>query len=254
MIAIGSLFIVILTILLAARVATVALTATGLPFEIARFQARSVLTGVGFTTTESESITNHPLRRRILLSLMLVGNAGFIGIIASLMLSFVTSGGTPQTLERLAIIIVGLAIFGLIVRSQAFERRLTSVVATLVDRFSDLDLRDFHHLLQLSTDYAVTEMQVRPGDWLAGRSLRDLELPDEGVLVLAVQGARGDFIGAPRGETVIAPYDTVILYGRASVLTDLDERPGDERGEKAHLEAIAEQEEIMSDHDDSSEA
>ncbi len=247
MIAIGSLFIVIVTILISARVATVVLMATGLPMDIARFQARSALTGVGFTTTESESITGHPIRRRVVLTLMLVGNAGFVTIVASVMLSFIGSGGTRQTLLRLAIIAGGLLMLGLVAHSSTFERRLTSVVARVLDRVSDLELRDFHHLLQLSKDYAVTEIQVQPGDWLAGRSLTALELPDEGVLVLAITKPDGSFVGAPRGETVIAAYDTVVLYGRASVLTDLDRRPASLAGDAQHRAAVAEQEGIMSE-------
>jgi len=35
-------------------------TATGLSRESARFQARSALTGGGFTTTESEAVVRHP--------------------------------------------------------------------------------------------------------------------------------------------------------------------------------------------------
>lgn len=70
-----------------------ALIATGLPREVARFQARSALSGVGFTTTEAESIVGHPLRRRIVFWLMLVGNAGFVTIVVSLILTFANSAG-----------------------------------------------------------------------------------------------------------------------------------------------------------------
>jgi len=46
------------------RVATVALTMTGLSRQVARFQARSALTGTGFTTSEAETVVNHPVRRQ----------------------------------------------------------------------------------------------------------------------------------------------------------------------------------------------
>jgi len=41
-----------------------------LSVEAAHFQARSALTGVGFTTSESELIVGHPARRRIVESLV----------------------------------------------------------------------------------------------------------------------------------------------------------------------------------------
>lgn len=241
---------VVLVVLLIARIATVALVATGLPFELARFQARSALTGVGFTTTESESVVGHPIRRRVVLTLMLVGNAGFITLIASVMLSFSSSPSSREVAFRLGVVIGGLLLIALVARSQVFERNITALIARVVDRFTDLDLRDYHHILQLSNDYAVTELQVKKGDWLAGRNLMQLELPNEGVLVLAIHRANGDFIGAPRGGTVIEPGDTVVLYGRSSVLSDLDDRPASPAGDHAHDDAVAEQSEIMAHQSD----
>lgn len=73
MLSIVSLLIVLTLSILVTRIATVALAHTGLSRESAKFQARSAFTGVGFTTNESEKVVNHPIRRRILLLLMLLG-------------------------------------------------------------------------------------------------------------------------------------------------------------------------------------
>lgn len=78
MLPIISLLIVISLSILLTRIATVALTLTGLSREAARFQARSALTGTGFTTAEAEKAVGHPVRRRIILFLMLLGNAGIV--------------------------------------------------------------------------------------------------------------------------------------------------------------------------------
>ena len=58
-----SLFIVILLSLLVTRVASAVLVQTGLSQQVARFQARSALTGCGFTTDESNS-WRRPTRTR----------------------------------------------------------------------------------------------------------------------------------------------------------------------------------------------
>ena len=50
---------------------------TGLAQNVATFQCISALSGTGFTTSESEKIVNYPVRRRILIVLMLFGNSGF---------------------------------------------------------------------------------------------------------------------------------------------------------------------------------
>jgi len=57
------------------RVATVALTMTGLSQEVDKFQARSAFTGTGFTTKEAENVVNHPVLRRIIAMLMIIRSA-----------------------------------------------------------------------------------------------------------------------------------------------------------------------------------
>jgi hypothetical protein len=86
MLAIISLLVIVTLSITVTKVATVALARTGLSREAARFQARSSFTGVGFTTSESERIVRHPVRRRIVLFLMLLGNAGLITAVSSLIL------------------------------------------------------------------------------------------------------------------------------------------------------------------------
>ena len=65
MTAVISFLVVLFISLLVVRIAGVALTVTGMPREAARFEARSAWSGTGFTTTQSEQIVRHPLRRRI---------------------------------------------------------------------------------------------------------------------------------------------------------------------------------------------
>jgi hypothetical protein len=65
MIPVISVLLVVILSVVVIRVATVALVHTGMGREAARFQARSAFTGVGYTTSEAESIVTHPVRRRI---------------------------------------------------------------------------------------------------------------------------------------------------------------------------------------------
>ena len=57
--AVVSLIVVATLGLIVTRVATVALTMTGMTLQHARFQARSAFTGTGFTTSEAEAVVNH---------------------------------------------------------------------------------------------------------------------------------------------------------------------------------------------------
>ncbi len=236
-----SLFVIALLSLIITRVATLALTATGLSRESARFQARSALTGVGFTTDESEAIVNHPVRRRIVMLLMLVGNAGFITVVGSLLLTFVNSAGRTQTLSRAAILVGGLFLLFALARSAWVDRRLTRVIGRVLTRFTDLDVRDYAGILRLHGEYEVSELQIQPDDWLAGRTLAELDLPHEGVLVLGIVRRDGRYIGAPTGRDLLEAGDVVLLYGRDSIVFELDERRAGGEGDRAHAEAVARQ-------------
>ncbi len=246
-----SMFTVVLLVtvalisLLITRLATIALTVTGLSRQSARFQARSALTGTGFTTSEAERVVDHPLRRRIVLFLMLIGNAGIVTIIGTLMLSFVGSRRGTDTLLRLGLLLGGLLGVLLLARSERIDRALTRLIAQALRRYTDLDVRDYARLLKLSGDYAVTEMTVNDGDWVADRSLLELQLTDEGIIVLGVQRADGDYLGVPRGDTPIQVGDTLIVYGRGQRLAELDRRRAGAAGDRAHNEAVIEQRVVL---------
>lgn len=88
----------LVTLLVIGRLASMALMMTGLSKDVARFQSRSALTGAGFTTRESESVVDHPVRRRIVELLMIAQSAGLATIVVSLILSF--SGQTGGLRRR----------------------------------------------------------------------------------------------------------------------------------------------------------
>jgi TrkA-C domain len=240
MIALASVLLVALVSLLITRIATMALTLTGLSAEVARFQARSALSGVGFTTSEAEAVVTHPVRRRIVLVLMLAGSAGIVTVMATLLLSFVNAD-RGQAFLRLAVLAGGLAVILVISRSPTVDRWLSRVIARGLTRWTQFDARDYDRLLHLADDFAVGELAIRPEDWLAGRTLAELNLRDEGVAVLGIQHPDGSYVGSPISTTRIDPYDTLVAYGRAARLSELDQRPKGSRGDDAHRRAVAEQ-------------
>ena len=205
MVAIATVLVVMLVSLLITRVATVALTLTGLSNDVARFQARSALSGTGFTTSEAEAVVSHPIRRRIVMAMMLIGSAGLVTVIATLMLSFTGAGGR-QTLERVLALLAGLTAVWLLARSRRVDRRLSWLIARGLHRWTELDAHDYGALLHLAERYAVGELAVRDGDWLAERRLDELELREEGIVVLGITLPGGAWIGSP-------PFDVEIRAG-----------------------------------------
>ena len=241
MTAVLSLLVVIFVSMVITRVATIALAATGMSRESARFQARSALTGAGFTTAESESVVRHPVRRRIVMMLMLLGSAGIAAVIGSIVLAFVGPDADANWWIRIAVLTVGIAGLWLFASSPWIDRRITRLTMWALDRYTSIDARDYASLLHLGGDYVITEFVVTDGHWLADRSLVDLDLRREGIMVLGVVRPDGEYLGVPTRETVLRAGDTLVLYSRAGQLPELDARRSGSAGDDARRDAVERQ-------------
>lgn len=246
MIAITSLLVTLTLSLLVTRVAAMALMLTGLSREAARFQARSAFSGVGYTTSESESIVNHPVRRQIVMGLMLLGNIGVATVVATMMVSFIDIQKNERWMWNLSLLCVGLLVLWLISQSRWVERRLNKVIAWALRHFTRLDVRDYVAVLNLQQGYAVTEMRVAPADWIANKTLVELNLPKEGVLVLGIQRTFPNvYLGAPTAQSQVLADDVLVLYGPIERLEELDQRRAGRQGDDAHKDAVTEHEEVL---------
>lgn len=247
MIPIVSLLIIVGASLVVTRIATVALVHTGLSRESARFQARSAFTGVGFTTSEAESVVDHPVRRRVVMTLMLFGNVGIVTALSSLLLSFLGLDMAGSGWSRLAVLVGGLGVLWYLATSSWIDRHLCRAISWALNRYSDLDARDYARLLHLRDDYGVSELAVGAAEWLTDKTLDESGLVREGVLVLGIECPGGHFIGAPAAETAIRAGDRLVLYGRTPRIAELDRRDPSAEGEQRHRAAISEQERMTSE-------
>lgn len=249
MVALVSFLLVLTLSIIVERVATVALILTGLSRDAARFQARSAFTGSGFTTSEAEAVVSHPARRRIVMLLMGMRNVEIITGVSTLVLSFVGVDSSREGAIRGLLIVAGLVALGLAASSKWVDRRLSRLIAWALRRWTSLDARDYTSLLGLTNGYTVLEMVVDADSWMAHRKLDELNLPEEGVTVLAIQRADGDFVGAPGRATVILPRDKLILYGQAAALAEISQRQAGTSGDQAHRDAIDAHREILRKQD-----
>ncbi len=237
MIGLISLFTVVVASLLVTRVATTMLTLTGLSKDIAEFQARSAFYGVGFTTSESELVVNDPLRRRIIMTLGLLGNAGVFTVLVSLVLSFNNVDNSGQALQRMGFLAGGITVLWLFSTSKTADKWLGHLIEALLTRFTDLDARDYIGLLRLNNDWMVGEVEVEQDTWLCNVPLHDLELPEEGVAVLGIEREDNRWVGAPKGTASLHAGDVVVLYGTQSAMDRIAGRKRDPDGEIDRLTA-----------------
>ena len=248
MIAVFTVLLVLAVSLTVIRVAAAALALTGISRDLAHFQALSAFTGSGFTTKESEDVVNHPVRRRIVMHLMLLGNAGIVVAIASV-LRFVleTDGGTEWYdgfWFRLLILFVGAGLLWIVANSKSVDRLIWKANAWAMSRWANIDVRDYSRLFHLAENYGVSELRVHEGDWLSGRLLQELKLSSEGVLVLGVERRGGHYVGTPRGETLVDTGDCLIMYGRQETLVELHSRSEGMAGNMQHVIAVTRQADV----------
>ena len=209
--------------LLITRIGAVAFQLTGLSQEVARFQARSAFTGVGFTTTEAEKIVNHPVRRKIAGLLMLAGNLG-IALVIACMISAASFVGEGSKLVQVLLLILGSAVLYVIGTHRWIDQTISRAIEWAFLKWTTLDVRDYVSLLHLADGYVVLELIVNDSDWIANRSLAEAALSAEGVLVLGLHRKSGKYVGSPNGETMVRTGDTLSLYGPIDVLEELDIR------------------------------
>lgn len=242
MAAVVSVIVVVLVSMLINRVATIMLVLTGMSMEDARFQARAAMSGVGLTTRTPEDIVSHPVRRRVVFWLMIVGSAGIVTAIASLVLSFRGGSATSQV-ARAGVLCGALLLLWVLSRTGPVERVLTRAIGALL-RARGYAARDWGTLLDLNGDYGIAELKVKDGDWVTGRRLRELRLRDEGVMVIGIHRAGRRYLGAPGPDTVVQAGDALVLYGRGERIRELDNRRRGAAGDEAHRLACSDQQRV----------
>lgn len=242
-----TLFVLLAVAIVVTKIAAAVLMATGLSRPYARFQARSAFTGVGFTTSEAEVVVNHPLRRRVVAALMLLGNLGLGAVIASLVLSY-DDAGWAGGLRRGAVLVAATVILLLLARSRHVDRLLTAAVRRVLGLEGARRVGDLSVIANVAGEHDVVELAVAADDWWCGRTLAQLRVKDEGVLVIGLERA-GDYRSLPGPEVVVEADDVLYLYGPAATLADLDDRRTGIGGELAHVDRVGERRRAEEDRD-----
>ena len=191
----GGLYMLLPTLLtifvsfLVVRAAAVALMFTGLDSRKAVFQALSAFSGTGFTTKEAESVVNHPLRRRIVVWLMILGNAGFVTVIITASTSLVTSRVSTLPFS-LFILGAGTFLIYRLATHSGFSRRWERFIEKRLAEnpaFEDDAVQDLLHFIE---GHGLVRAVVTAGSPIAGTSVSSLVSSIKGVVVLGIERGR----------------------------------------------------------------
>ena len=212
---------------LVVKVGTVALELTGLPEEQANFQAISAFTTAGFTTKESEIITSHPSRRRIIRVLLLMGSAGVITTVGTLSGVFVSSPEilnslfSPEYLSwipinpalfLLLVIILVLMGINLMMSVPGMARLVKEIISAVLLQGRLVIPTAYEEIAVNSDDYAVVRLEVTENNPLAGRVVEDTGLAAKEIVVLS-QERIGETLSYPPPSTQIRVGDMLVLFG-----------------------------------------
>ncbi len=212
MVAAITLFSVLTISVMFIRFAAMALRLTGLPEDVARFQARSAFTGAGFTTSESETVVNHPLRRRIMSMLMLVGNLGLVTVLATVIVSLVdTVESDKNMVSQLGWLLGMLVLLWVLALNPMADRIMCAFVSRLLKRHSAFSDEAPHLLLQMPAGHNVSEMRV--GAELADGGCALSNILEPGIRVLGVRRIDGSYESMPDPDMLLRPFDDLMVYG-----------------------------------------
>ena len=218
---VGILLIAILVSFIVVRIGGFALQLTGIEPDVARFQALSAFSGTGFTTREAERVVGNKTRRRIVTILIILGNAGMVTVIATLVASFTQVSGYMWFFIRLAIIVGGIfGLYQLIIRSNVGQRILDWLQRPVMNRI----LREapaVEEIFHVEKDWAISLVMIKGSSNIIGLSVSDITV-EEDIEVLAIDRA-GTYLTKPNWDEKIAEGDRLLVYAnRKSVKRILD--------------------------------
>ena len=195
---------------------SIAFESTGMERNKARFQALSAITGTGFTTSEAESVVNHPKRRKIATRLMFFGTTGLIGFIIAIIL-FVRAGlEAPSPFYIIGIVITVVTIV-LLIKLGAINRVTTSIVR-LMRKPSSTPYVAIEEIIHQTGHYGVMRMAVGEQIAKTGLTLKDTDLKQREITILAIE-RKDTVIPFPSDDEVIHSGDYLLCYGKVLDMT-----------------------------------
>jgi len=218
---VGILLIAILVSFIVVRIGGFALQLTGIEPDVARFQALSAFSGTGFTTREAERVVGNKTRRRIVTILIILGNAGTVTIIATLVASFTQVTGYMWFFIRLAIIVGGIfGLYQLIIRSNVSRRIPAWLQRPVINRI----LREaptVEEIFRMEKDWGISLVTIKRDSKSVGQSVADITA-EEDLEILGIDRA-DTYLARPDREEEIMVGDRLLVYAnRKSVKGILD--------------------------------
>lgn len=210
---------IILASYLVVKAGAFALMMTGLDEKKAQFQALSAFTTTGFTTKDAELVVTNERRRRIIMTLMILGKAGLVSVISTLILSF-TQGEPSSVPIKLVILILFLF---LLVKFLPHPKVVAWIRKRVVKSLSirwGVEKKTVEEILHITPDYGIAKVIIKENSPLIGVSISQAGFTQKEVLILSIE-REGSSIILPKAEDIIKKGDQLICYGRMDSIREI---------------------------------
>ncbi|MEZ5304823.1 MAG: TrkA C-terminal domain-containing protein [Verrucomicrobiales bacterium] len=165
-------------------------------------------------------VVNHPVRRRIIRDLILMGNIGLTSALATLIVVAVQTSGFQGILGTIGWLAAGAALLFVLARIGFLKRALDRVIRYSLSRVGMVRAMDYELLLRAKDGFCISEIEMLEGNPLVGKRLGESRPADKGLIVLGILKG-GEFHGAPGPNHRIDLGDVVTVYGREDAVTKL---------------------------------
>lgn len=202
------------------EILSLVLKITGLSLQKARFQVISMITHTGFTTRESELITQHPQRRRIasiLMVLSYIAQATLISLLFNILIQ------DSKQLLSIGFLLAAIIVFIIIITRNKF---ISSKVDRMIERFITKRImkksltKPIDEVLKVSPGYGVYEIVVDSDSKICNTTLNDAKLNDMFIHVLKIDRGSST-VDFPKANFKIAEGDVLIAYGELESIKNL---------------------------------
>lgn len=206
------------------QIFTVLFRLTGLTREKARFQVISLLTNSGYTTNESELITNNRSRRKIAKFAMISGTV-FNVVIASLFINILITINSQDKIESLKIMGIAIGSFvGLmiILRLPFVKRGIERLIEKIITKIKKKKM--LNNIITVMDSYgkkSIVEVYIShlPKE-LEGKSIEQSPIRSRyNINILTIQ--RNSKIVNVKKDTMIQKGDRVVMFGNTANIREL---------------------------------
>ncbi len=203
-------FIIITFILLIiVEIFTVLLRMTGLSEARSRFQVISMLTGVGYTTKESESIVANRLRRNIAQIIIILGYTSSVTLISI----FVNLYTHKISIKGTITVVIYCILMLLLERIKFIKIAFDNLIELIANHYLNKNERNKLHTLNHYNDNILAELTILNDIPILDKPLSELNLKTHyGVQILNIE-SNGVSISHPLGTNSIHLKDKILVFG-----------------------------------------